>query len=101
MRRGLVRIDSHVAVKKKVSMESVLPLPYISAGKLGLLPDHTSSTSLVFVKMASWAPQPSGLQEILQTIHQSTDTQNADVQRDITTVSDFNSISFEPLLNVA
>ncbi|KAF7979025.1 hypothetical protein HWV62_44005 [Athelia sp. TMB] len=35
--------------------------------------------------MASWVPQPGGLQEILQTIHESTDTQNADVQRDITT----------------
>ncbi|KAH9920928.1 ARM repeat-containing protein [Fomitopsis serialis] len=34
--------------------------------------------------MTSWAPTPTGLQEILQTIHESTDTQNAAVQRDIT-----------------
>ncbi|KZT69634.1 ARM repeat-containing protein [Daedalea quercina L-15889] len=34
--------------------------------------------------MTSWAPTPVGLQEILRTIHDSTDTQNAAVQRDIT-----------------
>lgn len=37
--------------------------------------------------MATWAPQQAGLQEILQTIHESTDTHNADVQRTITIVS--------------
>ncbi|RDX49351.1 ARM repeat-containing protein [Lentinus brumalis] len=34
--------------------------------------------------MASWTPQPAGLQEILQTIHESTDTRNSAVQRNIT-----------------
>ncbi|RPD57675.1 ARM repeat-containing protein [Lentinus tigrinus ALCF2SS1-7] len=34
--------------------------------------------------MASWTPQPAGLQEILQTIHESTDTRNSAVQRTIT-----------------
>ncbi|KAI0919076.1 hypothetical protein AcW1_003452 [Taiwanofungus camphoratus] len=34
--------------------------------------------------MSSWTPQPAGLQEILQTIHDSTDTQNSQVQRNIT-----------------
>ncbi|KZT41877.1 ARM repeat-containing protein [Sistotremastrum suecicum HHB10207 ss-3] len=34
--------------------------------------------------MATWAPQPAGLQEILQTIHESTDTQNKNVQKAIT-----------------
>lgn len=36
--------------------------------------------------MTSWTPQPTGLQEILQTIHESTDTQNREVQRNITHV---------------
>lgn len=36
--------------------------------------------------MSSWTPQPAGLQEILQTIHDSTDTQNSQVQRNITHV---------------
>ena len=36
--------------------------------------------------MASWAPQQAGLHEILQTIHESTDTNNAEVQRNITLV---------------
>ncbi len=36
--------------------------------------------------MASWTPQPAGLQEILQTIHESTDTRNSAVQRNITHV---------------
>ena len=36
--------------------------------------------------MASWAPQQAGLQEILQTIHESTDTRNTAVQRNITHV---------------
>lgn len=35
--------------------------------------------------MASWTPQPAGLQEILQTIHESTD-HNVQVQRTITSV---------------
>lgn len=39
--------------------------------------------------MTSWAPTPAGLQEILQTILDSTDTQNAAVQRDITHVGSF------------
>ncbi|KAI0369031.1 ARM repeat-containing protein [Pilatotrama ljubarskyi] len=34
--------------------------------------------------MTSWTPQPAALQEILQTIHESTDTRNAAVQRTIT-----------------
>ncbi|KAH9944774.1 ARM repeat-containing protein [Amylocystis lapponica] len=34
--------------------------------------------------MTSWTPQPAGLQEILQTIHDSTDTRNTQVQRNIT-----------------
>ncbi|KAI0741049.1 ARM repeat-containing protein [Earliella scabrosa] len=34
--------------------------------------------------MASWTPQQAGLQEILQTIHESTDTRNSAVQRNIT-----------------
>ncbi|KAL5531979.1 hypothetical protein ACEPAF_5542 [Sanghuangporus sanghuang] len=34
--------------------------------------------------MATWAPQQAGLQEILQTIHDSTDTNNTEVQRNIT-----------------
>ncbi|KAK7691867.1 hypothetical protein QCA50_005271 [Cerrena zonata] len=34
--------------------------------------------------MASWTPQQSALQEILQTIHDSTDSQNAAIQRTIT-----------------
>ena len=34
----------------------------------------------------AWAPQQAGLQEILQTIHSSTDTHNAAVQRSITLV---------------
>ncbi|KAI0767131.1 ARM repeat-containing protein [Fomes fomentarius] len=34
--------------------------------------------------MASWVPQQAGLQEILQTIHESTDTRNSAVQRSIT-----------------
>ncbi|KAI0326350.1 ARM repeat-containing protein [Cubamyces sp. BRFM 1775] len=34
--------------------------------------------------MTSWTPQQSALQEILQTIHESTDTRNAAVQRTIT-----------------
>lgn len=37
--------------------------------------------------MATWAPQEAGLQEILQTIHDSTDSRNAEVQRNITLVS--------------
>lgn len=37
--------------------------------------------------MATWAPQQAGLQEILQTIHESTDTNNTEVQRNITLVS--------------
>lgn len=36
--------------------------------------------------MSSWSPQPAGLQEILQTIHESTDM-NVTVQRNITQVS--------------
>ena len=36
--------------------------------------------------MASWTPQQAGLQEILQTIHDSTDTRNSAVQRNITHV---------------
>jgi transportin-1 len=35
----------------------------------------------------AWAPQPAGLQEILQTIHESTDSQNPQVQKNITHVS--------------
>ena len=35
--------------------------------------------------MTSWNPQPAGLQEILLTIHESTDM-NATVQRNITHV---------------
>lgn len=42
--------------------------------------------------MTSWAPTPVGLQEILQTILDSTDTQNAAVQRDITHVSSFRAL---------
>ncbi|EJF56854.1 ARM repeat-containing protein [Dichomitus squalens LYAD-421 SS1] len=34
--------------------------------------------------MTSWTPQQAGLQEILQTIHDSTDTRNTAVQRNIT-----------------
>ncbi|TFK50859.1 ARM repeat-containing protein [Heliocybe sulcata] len=34
--------------------------------------------------MSIWAPQQQGLQEILQTIHDSTDTQNREIQRTIT-----------------
>ncbi|OJT06058.1 Importin subunit beta-2, partial [Trametes pubescens] len=34
--------------------------------------------------MTSWTPQPTALQEILQTIHESTDARNASVQRAIT-----------------
>ncbi|KDQ56392.1 hypothetical protein JAAARDRAFT_132617 [Jaapia argillacea MUCL 33604] len=34
--------------------------------------------------MAAWTPQQVGLQDILQTIHDSTDSRNADVQRTIT-----------------
>lgn len=34
--------------------------------------------------MDSWHPQPAGLKEILQTIHDSTDTGNPQVQRNIT-----------------
>ncbi|KZT05382.1 ARM repeat-containing protein [Laetiporus sulphureus 93-53] len=34
--------------------------------------------------MSSWVPQQDGLQEILQTIHDSTDTQNTQVQHTIT-----------------
>ena len=34
----------------------------------------------------AWAPQPAGLQEILQTIHDSTDSQNPQVQKNITQV---------------
>ncbi|KAH8103257.1 ARM repeat-containing protein [Cristinia sonorae] len=34
--------------------------------------------------MSTWAPQQPALQEILQTIHESTDTQNSEVQRTIT-----------------
>ncbi|KAI0669611.1 ARM repeat-containing protein [Trametes maxima] len=34
--------------------------------------------------MTSWTPQQAALQEILQTIHESTDTRNAAVQRTIT-----------------
>jgi hypothetical protein len=34
----------------------------------------------------AWTPQPNGLQEILQTIHESTDSQNTDLQRNITHV---------------
>jgi hypothetical protein len=50
--------------------------------------------------MTAWTPQPAGLQEILQTIHESTDTQNAQVQRAITTVwatsfLDFSSASID------
>lgn len=37
--------------------------------------------------MSSWAPQPEGLQEILRTIHDSTDANNAEVQKAITYVS--------------
>lgn len=36
--------------------------------------------------MNTWAPQQAALQEILQTIHESTDTQNTQVQRAITHV---------------
>ncbi len=36
--------------------------------------------------MNTWAPQPPALQEILQTIHDSTDTQNPQIQRSITHV---------------
>ena len=36
--------------------------------------------------MASWTPQQAGLQEILQTIHESTDTRNTTTQRNITHV---------------
>ncbi|ETW74770.1 hypothetical protein HETIRDRAFT_68096 [Heterobasidion irregulare TC 32-1] len=34
--------------------------------------------------MNSWSPQEAGLREILQTIHESTDTENVAVQRNIT-----------------
>ncbi|TFY69944.1 hypothetical protein EVG20_g2948 [Dentipellis fragilis] len=37
--------------------------------------------------MNAWAPQEAGLREILQTIHESLDTENAAVQRNITHVS--------------
>lgn len=36
--------------------------------------------------MNAWTPQEAGLREILQTIHESTDTQNVAVQRNITHV---------------
>jgi hypothetical protein len=37
--------------------------------------------------MMAWSPQPAGLNEILQTIHESTDSQNPQVQKNITHVS--------------
>lgn len=45
--------------------------------------------------MSSWAPQPAGLQEILQTIHESTDMSTV-VQRNITQVQPY-SLLPEPL----
>lgn len=39
--------------------------------------------------MNAWTPQEAGLREILQTIHESTDTQNIAVQRNITHVPSF------------
>lgn len=41
--------------------------------------------------MNSWSPQEAGLREILQTIHESTDTENVAVQRNITHVSSFHT----------
>jgi hypothetical protein len=43
--------------------------------------------------MTSWTPQPQGLEEILRTIHESTDM-NIAVQRSITQVSVLNVLSF-------
>lgn len=40
--------------------------------------------------MASWSPQPAGLQEVLATLHESTDM-NITVQRNITQVCLFSS----------
>lgn len=43
--------------------------------------------------MSSWTPQPQGLEEILRTIHESTDM-NIAVQRSITQVSAFFVLSY-------
>ena len=46
------------------------------------------------LKMSPWVPQQAGLQEILQTIHESTTT-SATVQRSITEVRPFDPIASE------
>ena len=91
----MVRIDWHVANREEsfngISFALAAHIQHRVKG-LHLL-DSTSTSLHLLVAMASWVPQPGGLQEILQTIHESTDTQNADVQRDITTVSGLTFIS--------
>ena len=50
---------------------------------------HSSPFSVLLrveQKMSSWTPQPPGLEEILRTIHESTDM-NVAVQRSITQAS--------------
>ena len=47
--------------------------------------DHDSAGLTRLLIMTSWNPQPAGLQEILRTIHESTDM-NPQVQRNITQV---------------
>lgn len=36
--------------------------------------------------MPSWVPQPAGLQEVVETLHNSTRSQDIEVQRTITLV---------------
>lgn len=55
-----------------------------------LPPSSPCPTRVLFFKMAPWSPQPAGLQEILQTILDSTAT-SATVQRNITEVRSFHS----------
>lgn len=49
-------------------------------------PSTTTITGSASHTMNAWTPQEAGLREILQTIHESTDTQNVAVQRNITHV---------------
>lgn len=75
--------DKHRYTVEKVLAERSRRSFFLSSGAFTQI--FLPSTRLTLCAMASWSPQPAGLQEILQTIRDSTDTQNK-VQRTITHV---------------
>jgi hypothetical protein len=69
-----VMVDAN-RCQQRLLRENLLVLPY----------SFRFLNAYVSLKMSPWAPQPAGLQEILQTIHESTAT-SVTVQRSITEV---------------